>query len=116
MRSATRLTVDAPRAARIAFLAEDYAHLFADPADFKALLARLTMLHGKQTIARWHALIDAHDLPTLFAELIDQHYDPAYRRSSPDHLLAGEDTLAISLNPQESLAELAAQLVRQYGG
>ena len=74
--------VRTPLAERIAFLLDDYAHLFDDKPAFKAQLDRLAILHGHETIARWHALIDAGSRPDLFHELITLHYDPAYARSS----------------------------------
>ena len=67
---------------RVAFLCEDYAELLEQPQAFKAQLTRLTELLGRQTIQRWHQLIDQQDKATLFRELIEQHYDPAYRRSN----------------------------------
>ena len=67
---------------RVAFLCEDYANLFDAPERFKDLLACLVDLHGRQVVGRWHALIDAGARAELFRELIERHYDPAYRRSS----------------------------------
>lgn len=67
---------------RIEFLCEDYAALFEAPSAFKERLACLTPLVGKKTMERWHGLVDSGAKATLFRELIEQHYDPAYRRSS----------------------------------
>ncbi len=76
------IRVEANLEDRVDFLCDDYAALFAEPEPFKALLSRLLELHGKQTIARWHELIDVGAKAELFRELIEQHYDPAYQRSS----------------------------------
>jgi tRNA 2-selenouridine synthase len=76
------VTIRADLDERIRFLMRDYAHLFDDPCMFKQLLAHLTGLHSKATIAQWHALIDADDRTELFRQLIVKHYDPAYSRSS----------------------------------
>ncbi|RQR38726.1 tRNA 2-selenouridine(34) synthase MnmH [Burkholderia sp. Bp9143] len=73
--------VDAAHDERIAFLLEDYAHLFDDPAAFKAQLHRLIGLHSRDEVAHWNALIDANARADLFTELIDKHYDPAYART-----------------------------------
>lgn len=67
---------------RVEFLCEDYAALFDAPDEFKRLLSYLIDLHGRQTIGRWHGLIDAGAKAELFRDLIERHYDPAYRRSS----------------------------------
>ena len=76
------IRVEASIEDRVAFLCEDYATLLDDPERFKALLSCLVELHGKQVIAHWHALVDAGAKAELFRELIERHYDPAYRRSS----------------------------------
>ncbi|MDR3300656.1 MAG: tRNA 2-selenouridine(34) synthase MnmH [Candidatus Accumulibacter sp.] len=67
---------------RVAFLCEDYAVLFDAPEQFKNLLSCLVDAHGHQVVGHWHALIDADAQAELFRELIERHYDPAYRRSS----------------------------------
>ncbi|MGS0894173.1 tRNA 2-selenouridine(34) synthase MnmH [Burkholderia stagnalis] len=73
--------VDAAHDERIAFLLDDYGHLFDDPHTFKAQLARLIGLHSRETVAHWEALIDADARAELFGALIDRHYDPAYARA-----------------------------------
>jgi tRNA 2-selenouridine synthase len=67
---------------RVAFLCADYAVLFDSPSEFKRLLACLVDQHGHRLVGRWHGLIDAGAKAELFRELIERHYDPAYRRSS----------------------------------
>lgn len=77
------LTVDLD--ARIAFLCQDYAHLFDDRERFKEKLGYLAPLHGKKTLAGWLDMIDQGDMAGLFKALVTQHYDPAYQRSSHSH-------------------------------
>jgi len=76
------IRVEADLEDRVAFLCEDYAALLDTPEQFKSLLARLTELHSKQLIAHWQSLVDTNAKATLFRELIELHYDPAYLRSS----------------------------------
>ncbi|MFM0324775.1 tRNA 2-selenouridine(34) synthase MnmH [Caballeronia glebae] len=82
LHAAPCVEVEARREDRIAFLLEDYAHLFDNPAFFKAQLSRLVALHSRERVGHWHRLIDENQRAALFAELIDRHYDPAYGRSS----------------------------------
>lgn len=81
MRASPCLMIDATREARLEFLVRDYAYLGDDPAELQRKIAYLQGLQSNETIARWQALAAARSLPTLFAEFIDLHYDPLYRRS-----------------------------------
>lgn len=81
MRASPCIEIEASHAARIDFLVRDYAYLGDDLDD---LLRRIDYLRGLQsndTLSRWKTLATAHDLPTLYTEFIDLHYDPLYRRS-----------------------------------
>ncbi|GGD63653.1 tRNA 2-selenouridine(34) synthase MnmH [Caballeronia grimmiae] len=82
LHAAACVEVEARREDRIAFLLQDYAHLFDDPESFKAQLSKLVALHSRERVGHWHRLIDEGARAELFAELIDRHYDPAYGRSS----------------------------------
>lgn len=81
VRASPCVTIEASRATRLDFLLRDYAWLGDDPAGLQASLARLKGLQSNETLTRWHAWAGAGALAELFAELIDLHYDPLYRRS-----------------------------------
>jgi tRNA 2-selenouridine synthase len=81
MRASDCARVEAPVQARVAFLIEEYRHFLADPAALKAQLDCLTGLY-EMTIAGWQAAADRGEWEVLVAELLDAHYDPAYRRST----------------------------------
>ncbi len=82
MRNSPCVKVEATLDDRIDFLLEDYQHLFAQPTDFKEKLSHLLGLHSRDTIDHWHQLIDQAQSRTLFEQLVSNHYDPAYHRSS----------------------------------
>ena len=81
MRAAPCIAIDATREARIDFLLRDYAYLGDDVADLQFKLGCLNRIVSNDTLERWQGYAAAHDLPALFTELIDQHYDPLYKRS-----------------------------------
>ena len=66
---------------RVQLLMEDYQHFLVSPASLNEQLEHLTALHGREKIARWQAMSDAGDMAPLVAELLADHYDPAYLRS-----------------------------------
>jgi tRNA 2-selenouridine synthase len=109
--------LDADREERIAFLLQNYSHLFDAPALFKQQLARLTALHGKETIARWHAMIDTDARAPLFGELIGLHYDPAYARSSHAHFTKMTHSRRFAFRPSApDVDQQALQLLMALGG
>ncbi|KMZ13942.1 Selenophosphate-dependent tRNA 2-selenouridine synthase [Candidatus Burkholderia humilis] len=114
LHAATCVEVSARREDRIAFLLQDYAHLFDDATFFKAQLSKLIALHSRERVAHWHRLIDENARAELFAELIDRHYDPAYARSS--HVLYTELPRATPMlfrpNDADSLEQAKALLAQ----
>lgn len=82
MRGAECVRIEAPVAARVAFLIDEYRHFLADPAALKAQLDCLIGLHGREIIADWRERADRRDWDGLVAALLTAHYDPAYRRST----------------------------------
>ncbi|MBV9995493.1 MAG: tRNA 2-selenouridine(34) synthase MnmH [Caulobacteraceae bacterium] len=115
MQGAPRIALLAPAEARARRLAQIYV---AD-LDLEALpdvLARLDDRIGKKRALAWAALARAGELEALAAELIEAHYDPAYRRSLRKAAgpLLGEVRLTW-LGP-EAFAEAAAQAVQILAG
>lgn len=81
LRASPVVALDATREARLAYLLRDYAWLGDDRA---GLAGKLGLLHGllpNERLAQWQAWAHEGALPALFAELVDQHYDPLYARS-----------------------------------
>jgi tRNA 2-selenouridine synthase len=82
MRAGECVRVAAPLEARVAFLIDEYRHFLADPAALMAQLDCLGGLYGKPTIAGWQVLAERGEWEALVADLLANHYDPAYRRST----------------------------------
>ncbi|RDU98712.1 tRNA 2-selenouridine(34) synthase MnmH [Trinickia dinghuensis] len=101
------VSVQATESERIAFLLDDYAHLFEKPDAFKGQLRKLVGLHSHERVARWCSLIDANERAELFGELIALHYDPAYARSSKGHFVELPRALPFELRPND--ADIDAQ-------
>jgi tRNA 2-selenouridine synthase len=82
MRASDCLLLEASAATRVALLMDEYRHFFADPAALCTQLDCLVPLHGRARIADWKALVSAAAWQALVARLLEEHYDPAYRRSA----------------------------------
>jgi len=108
------IQVEASRDDRAAFLLHDYAHLFHDPDLFKQQLSKLIGLHSRERVHHWHKLIDENRGPELARELIDQHYDPAYTRSSGAHFTELPRATRVLFRPNDAdVVEQARALLAQ---
>lgn len=106
---------------RIAFLLQDYAHLFDNPESFKHQLDRLIGLHSREQVKHWCQLVDmglegnpgaASTRAELFGELIERHYDPAYQRSSRQHFSRLGEAVRFGFRPNaaDSVGQATALL------
>ena len=115
MWSSPCLRLESPVAVRVALLREDYAHFLHAPDLLAANLDRLQGMYANELLAHWHALCKAQAWDEFIAELLEQHYDPAYnksiRRNYPNYDKA-HVLMINSLNGQEfaRLAEEALAL------
>lgn len=75
------LQVDASLEARVAFLLDDYDYFLTMPDLLTSRLDALRQLQSRETLTRWQDLVRGGEWPTLIRELLEQHYDPLYRRS-----------------------------------
>ena len=113
MRAAECMRVAAPVAERVRFLLDEYRHFVAAPQALGAQLDCLVGLHGRERIAAWRALAESGAFEPLVTELLVDHYDPAYRRSSAKNFagLARAETLSLDRLDAAALARAARQLV-----
>lgn len=110
MCAAPRLALEVPVAERAAYLARAYADVTEDPERLSGTLDNLRPYHPAEHIARWQALAGVGSFETLAAELIEQHYDPRYRKHRARASVPVVDVPAPSLAPS-ALHGVADRLV-----
>ncbi|MES2298384.1 MAG: tRNA 2-selenouridine(34) synthase MnmH [Pseudomonadota bacterium] len=81
MRAAPCIALSLSRENRVRLLMEDYQHFTINPAELNTQLDCLLKMYGREKINSWHDLANSGRMPELVAELLEQHYDPAYLRS-----------------------------------
>ncbi|MGB7479315.1 MAG: tRNA 2-selenouridine(34) synthase MnmH, partial [Burkholderiaceae bacterium] len=108
MRAAPCIALELPAAARIRLLLQDYAHFVHDPDRLGAQLDGLIALHGRATIAHWRQLAQSGALPALVGELLERHYDPAYRRSIDRNFAGARAAMTLALDDIGDAAFAAA--------
>lgn len=111
MRVAKTVLITASIPARVAFLRRDYKHMTDAPARLMPLFDGLVKHYGHEVINGWRALCSAGDWDGLVGNLLETHYDPAYRRSASTH---GQDvilTIDGAALDARSIRKAASQLV-----
>ena len=113
MRASPCVLIEAPLAERVGFLMQEYGHFLGDPRDLKAKLACLAGLHSKDTLARWMSQVEQRQWDELVADLLENHYDPAYLRATLKNFehLARAQVLRPAKLDAATLAQMAAQLI-----
>jgi tRNA 2-selenouridine synthase len=113
IRAGRCIRIEASVAARVEFLLRDYDYFLADRASLTASLARLQGLQSNTMLAGWQQLAEHGEFATLVTELLEEHYDPLYRRSQGENYLTEADARVIetdSLLP-EAIRLMARQIV-----
>ena len=117
MLAAPRVIVQAPPAARAAYLAQAYRAVIEDPAVVAEKLSPLRRLRGHATVDRWVALSHEGALVDLSHALMVEHYDPAYaksRRIDERAVLAEVAVETLDHTGQESAADAIAAAVSAF--
>jgi tRNA 2-selenouridine synthase len=110
MRASDCISLTLSRANRVRLLMEDYEHFLASPASLNEQLQHLTTLHGREKIARWHAMSNAGEMAPLVEELLADHYDPAYLRSIDRNFIKFDQATPLELDDIDRAAFSAAAL------
>jgi tRNA 2-selenouridine synthase len=117
MRDARCFRLEADEAVRVALLREDYAHFIARPEALVEKLECLRSLHGEERIDLWKSQLSRGAWDALVQDLLQSHYDPAYRRSLFRNYRDAESATPVrveSVDRQAFLA-IARELVRSHG-
>jgi tRNA 2-selenouridine synthase len=117
MRASECVLLDTAPEARVALLLDEYRHFFTDPAALGAQLDCLVALHGRERVEEWKALAASGAWPELVRRLLEEHYDPAYRRSAAHNFprLAGAPSVRIGTDDPAAFDAAARELLERAG-
>jgi tRNA 2-selenouridine synthase len=118
MRESRCIRLEADVDTRVALLLEDYAHFVGDPHALQSKLDLLRDLHGVERIAQWKEHLDNGRWQPLVRDLLESHYDPAYKRSLFRNYRDAQSAAAVAVDEitAEGFARLARQVARDSGG
>ena len=108
MRASPCIVLDTALEARVSLLIDEYRHFVEQPATLEAQLDCLVALHGRERIARWKALAAKRAWREFVAVLLEEHYDPAYRRSSLHNFVHLPQAARVAISSAEAAAFDAA--------
>ncbi len=77
--------VEVASAQRVQLLKEEYAHFIANPQSLLEKVACLKDLHSKERLAHWNDLANTGRWDAFVLDMLVNHYDPAYHRSTLKH-------------------------------
>jgi len=117
MRGSPCVLLEAGRETRIALLSDEYRHFFGDPAGLYAQLDCLKGLYGEKTIDDWKRAASRGDWQELIGSLLEDHYDPAYRKSALRNFaqLPQAARLTLAAPTDAAFAALARELIEAEG-
>ncbi|WP_037310371.1 tRNA 2-selenouridine(34) synthase MnmH [Ruegeria halocynthiae] len=82
LRAAPRIQVSAPIEARTDYLVTAYDDILSNADRLRERLSPLRAHRGHEVVDGWLTLIEAGDKQGMTRALMEQHYDPAYAKSS----------------------------------
>jgi tRNA 2-selenouridine synthase len=117
MRGSSCVRLEADVDTRVALLLEDYAHFVGSPAVLAEKLELLRDLHGAERIAQWREHLGQGQWQPLVRDLLESHYDPAYRKSLFRNYRGAQAATGIPVRDitPEGFLSLARTLNREHG-
>jgi tRNA 2-selenouridine synthase len=115
MALAPRIELVAGPQARADYLAAVYRDVVADRPQLDEVLRRLPTPAGKKRLAAWGELADAGRWAALALELMELHYDPAYRRSAKRETRAKLGEASMGALSSDDLDRAAAEVLKLVG-
>ncbi|WP_319826515.1 tRNA 2-selenouridine(34) synthase MnmH [Thalassovita sp.] len=113
MLAADHIRIEAPLEARARYLVQVYADLLTDAQALDQKLAVLARFHGHEQADAWRDMARTGQYELLAAQLVAQHYDPSYRRSSR-RAAAPLSVLHLPALDEAALSAAAARIVAAF--
>ena len=112
MRHAPMIEVRAPVRARARYLVSAYADLIEDRSRLEGAVSRLPGRHGREKLDAWRLLASSGAFAQLAEDLIEMHYDPAYKRWSRQHCRVVLQVIELEDLSDRNQTSAAAEITR----
>lgn len=101
---------------RTAYLLRTYRHFVDDPEELKRLVLRLRHRLSEPLLKGWCAAIDAGRWEQFVADVLEKHYDPAYRHSRERDFPHVGEVLAVDSLSDAGIRLAAEELLSEPSG
>ncbi len=108
MCAAPRIEVQAPPSERAGYLVRAYSDVISDRMRMADTLAALTSVQGHERVESWQKMAVSGDHVTLAQSLMQEHYDPRYRRWRARQNVVADVVLTVN-DMSETGLDLAAE-------
>jgi tRNA 2-selenouridine synthase len=117
IRAGQSIWLEASLRQRVSLLLEEYAHFLSSPETLLGQIAHLSGLRGHDMINRWAGLIGQERWAEFVQDMLENHYDPAYRKSLGKNYTAGDASLRYPLAGigREDFVQLADAILEKAG-
>lgn len=110
MKSAPQIEIIAPVSARIKHILKEYTHLTENPSILREKLAFIKHRVAGTVYESWQQLISDCHWEALVKSLLEEHYDPSYRRSMSNNVRQTISIEKIESLDKVSLSSIASKL------
>ena len=104
MRDSRCFRLEAPADVRVQLLLEEYRHFIGSPAALLEKLELLRDLHGAERLQLWREHLERGAWKPLVHDLLESHYDPAYRKSLTRNYRDAATATAVSIHDKSHSA------------
>ncbi|OYX46914.1 MAG: tRNA 2-selenouridine(34) synthase MnmH [Alphaproteobacteria bacterium 32-64-14] len=111
MNKAPRIEIAAPLETRASYLLDAYPEIVASRPLLEAALSRLEVYPGRKRLESWRQMAEAGEFLALIQQVVQNHYDPSYARSSRRDERSKLATIALSSLDETSQGDAAREIL-----
>ena len=114
MKSAPLIEITMSAQNRAKFLIEEYLYLQSNPLALYKLFDAMNYRHGIKKTNYWRLLADNKNWQELASDLIDSHYDPAYKSSSMRKERPIDFFIKLDSSDDNAFIKAASEILQKY--
>ena len=114
MKSAPLIEIAMSSQNRARFLIKEYLYLQSDPQALYKLFDAMIYRHGIKKTDYWRLLADTKNWQELASDLINSHYDPAYKSSSMRKGRPTDFILKLDASDDSAFKNATSKILQKY--